>query len=112
MGNGETGRPPAGHPIHLEGCRSLFQVELVSPDYHPAVAWLTCLQTFTIPASTSSYPVLLTARYYACSQGPSTAGLHKCLEHDVSRPLPHGEYRARLYEFRPLGPAPRPSPST
>jgi hypothetical protein len=95
-----------GHAIHVAGCLTLFQVALVSDTYHPAVAWFTCLQTLTIRAGISSYPVTLSASYSECSQGRPRDGMKACLRNRRSPPLPAGVYRATLFQAGHIVPAP------
>jgi hypothetical protein len=45
-----------GRAIRVPGCGTLFQVALGSNKYQPTVAWLSCLQMFTIPIGESSSP--------------------------------------------------------
>jgi hypothetical protein len=96
-----------GHALRVPGCLTLFEVVLTSKTYRPAVAWLSCLQTITIPAGESSYPMTLQASYHACSQGPPQDGLQACLPDGGPPPLPPGDYHATLFQVRHLVPAPR-----
>jgi hypothetical protein len=89
-----------GHAIHAFGCLTLFQVALVSGTYHPAIAWLDCLQPFTIPAGHSTYPVSVAASYSQCSQGRPSSAMKVCLPDGHPPPLPAGVYRAVLFQAR------------
>ena len=95
-----------GHAIHTSGCLTLFQVALVSSNYHPATAWLDCLQSFTIPAGQSTYPVIVAASYSQCSQGRPSAAMKACLPDGHPPPLPAGVYRAVLFQARHVFAAP------
>ena len=83
-----------------------FQVLLISSTYHPDVGWLACLQTLTIPAGRSSYPVTVDASYSACSPGRPRDGFKACLHGEQPPPLPPGVYRATLFQDGHLIPAP------
>jgi hypothetical protein len=96
----------AGHTIRVPGCVTLFQVALVSSKYRPAVAWFTCLQTFTIPVGESSYPVTVEASYRECSPNRPQGGLRACLPNRHPPPLPPGDYHARLFQAGHLVPVP------
>jgi hypothetical protein len=96
-----------GHAIHASGCLTLFQVALTGKRYHPAVAWPTCLQPFTIPIGKSSYPVTVEASYRECSQGRPQADLRACLPGRRMPPLPPGDYHAVLYQVSHLVSVPR-----
>jgi|SRR5215470_430006 len=97
-----------GGAIHTSGCLSLFQVALVSSRYHPAIIWFACLQSFTIPAGQSRYPVTVAASYGQCGQaGPGDAA-KACLPGGHMPALPAGIYRAVLFQARHLVPAPPP----
>jgi hypothetical protein len=91
-----------GRPVHSAGCGTLFQVALTSRTYRPTVAWLTCLQFFTIPVGRSSYRVPVEASRTVCPQGSAHA-VRTC-------PLPPGDYQAVLFQIRQLVRAPRPVP--
>jgi hypothetical protein len=95
-----------GHAIRVSGCGTLFQVALVSHSYHPAVAWPTCVQTFTIPVGEVSYPVTVEARYLACTLARPHSGLRACLPGKGLPGLPAGPYNARLFQVGDLVPAP------
>jgi hypothetical protein len=95
-----------GRAIHVPGCWRLFQVALVSSKNRPTVAWLTCLQTFTIPAGQSSYPATVQASYSQCSPGRPRGGVRACLPGGRPPPLPPGDYRARLFQDGHLVPVP------
>jgi len=97
-----------GHVIHEWGCGSLFQVALTSSSYRPDVAWLTCLQSLTIPVGKTSYAVQVRATYLSCGQGLERAGTKPCLRGKQKMPpLPAGHYKAKLFmQVRKLGPAP------
>jgi hypothetical protein len=97
-----------GHAVHAAGCGDLFQVVLTSTTYRPQVAWLACLQSFTIPAGTSRYPVEVLAVYNACSRAPQHGGLRPCLPDGQAPPLPPGTYRAKLFQSGKLVQAPPP----
>jgi hypothetical protein len=93
-----------GRAVRTSGCLGLFQVALVSGRYHPSVAWLACLQFFTIPEGQSSYPVTVAATYLGCGQGgPGGAA---CLPGGHPPGLPPGTYRAVLFQAQRLFPAP------
>jgi len=96
-----------GRAIDAAGCLSLFQVALVGSSYDPPVAWFTCLQHFVIPAGRSSYRVTITASYGQCSQDRHSKSV-RCLPDGRPAPLPPGMYRAVLFQFRHLVPAPPP----
>ena len=91
-------RNNTGRAIHTSGCGMLFQVALASNSYHPGVAWLTCLQRFTIPVGVSSYRVTVAATYLVCGDRQSPA----CPPGGGMPPLPTGKYRARLFQSRHL----------
>ncbi len=95
-----------GHPIHTFGCVKLFQVVLTSSTYRPPVAWLTCLQRFTIPAGESRYPVTVSASYSRCRQGRPQHGLRACRPGGRMPPLPPGTYHAKLFQAGNLVPVP------
>lgn len=97
-----------GRAIHTSGCLTLFQVALVSSSYHPTIAWLDCLRSFTIPVGQSSYPVTIAASYGRCSQGRPSDSIKSCLPNGHLPPLPPGIYRAVLFQVRHLVPAPSP----
>ncbi len=97
-----------GRAIHTSGCLTLFQVALVSSTYHPAIAWLDCLQPFTIPIGQSSYPVTVAASYIQCGQGRPSGVIKACLPGGHPPPLPPGTYRAVLFQSRHLVPVPPP----
>lgn len=101
-----------GHVIHELGCGSLFQVALTSSTYHPDVAWLTCLQSLTIPVGKTRYAVQVRATYLSCGQGLERAGTKPCLRGKQKMPpLPAGHYKAKLFmQVRQLAPAPPPIP--
>lgn len=87
-----------GHAIHLHGCRSLFEVALVSSTYHPDVTTATCTQVFTIPVGKSSYAETVLATYLACNAGGPRGGLPACLPGKQKLPpLPPGNYHATLF---------------
>jgi hypothetical protein len=79
-----------GQSIRVPGCLTLFQVALASSKHHPAVAWPTCTQVFTIPIGKSSYPATVEASYSACSPGRPQGGLreHACPPGTRPRSLP------------------------
>lgn len=87
-----------GHAVHVFGCLTLFQVALASSTYHPAVAWLGCLQPFTIPVGESSYPVTVEASYSQCQAGRPQGAVRACLPDRRPPPLPPGDYRAKLFQ--------------
>jgi ribosomal 50S subunit-recycling heat shock protein len=91
-----------GRSVSTVACGSLFQVALSSKAYHPAVAWLTCVQSFTIPVGRSTYRVTVEARRSPCPQGSSHV-IKTC-------PLPPGDYHAVLFQLGHLVQAPRPMP--
>lgn len=93
-----------GQAVHLTGCSSLFQVVLGNADVRPDVAWLTCLEPFTIPVGATSYPVTVVARYLSC--GPEVPSLPCTDGHPPS--LPPGNYRAMLFQSADVAPAPAP----
>jgi hypothetical protein len=95
-----------GHAIRVAGCETLFQVVLVNNRYRPEVAWLTCLQWFTIPTGESRYRVTVGASYRACGQGRPEDGLKACLAGNRPPPLPPGEYHAKLFQISNVVPAP------
>jgi hypothetical protein len=97
-----------GRAIHASGCLTLFQVALESGSYHPTVAWFDCLQSFTIPAGQSSYPVTITASYLQCSPGGPGDSSKACLPGGRMPSLPPGVYRAVLFQVRHLVPGPSP----
>jgi hypothetical protein len=82
-----------GSALHATGCTSLFQVALGNDKISPSVAWLACLQTFTIPVGESSYPVTIDAFYSWCS----SASVPPCTDGHPP-PLPPGEYQAMLFQ--------------
>jgi hypothetical protein len=98
-----------GRVIHAGGCGTLFQVALVSAAYHPAIAWTTCYQGFTIPIGRSSYRVTVDAFYLHCIQHGRSKGVPRCMRHGMPS-LPLGSYRAVLFEAGHLIPAPRAIP--
>ena len=91
-----------GHSIRAAGCLSLFQVALTSSTYKPDMMWLTCLQRFTIPVGTSSYPVKVIASYNQCGEQPA----QKRCQADGPPPLPPGTYHAVLFQSSHLVPVP------
>jgi len=95
-----------GRAIRASGCLTLFQVALVSGRYHPAVPWLGCLQSFTIPRGRSSYPVTVAASYLGCGQAGPGSAAGACLPGGHPPALPAGVYRAALFQLRHLVPAP------
>jgi hypothetical protein len=95
-----------GHAIRVSGCGTLFQVALVSKTYQPAVAWLTCVQSFTIPVGEASYAVIVKASYLACSPGRRHRTLRACLPGKGPPGLPPGFYHARLFQAGQLLPVP------
>src|SRR6266567_4659725 len=97
-----------GRAIRASGCLTLFQVALAGSGYHPAIAWPACLQSFTIPAGQSSYPVTVAASYGQCSQGRPGDSVRACLPAGRPPALPPGIYRAVLFQVRRLIPVPRP----
>ncbi len=97
-----------GRAIRASGCLTLFQVALASSSYHPAIAWLDCLQSFTIPAGQSSYPVTVAASYGQCGPGGPGDAVKACLPGGQMPSLPPGIYRAVLFQVRHLVPAPPP----
>ncbi|HVB43175.1 MAG TPA: hypothetical protein VNF47_10775 [Streptosporangiaceae bacterium] len=97
-----------GRAIRTSGCLTLFQVALASSSYHPAIAWLDCLQSFTIPVGQSSYPVTVVASYGRCSQGRPSDAIKACLPGGHPPALPPGIYRAVLFHVRHLVPVPPP----
>jgi hypothetical protein len=99
-----------GHAIAVSGCDRLFQVALVSADYHPAVAWASCLRHFTIRIGQSSYPATITASYTDCYQGQPQGDLRPCLPGGAMPPLPAGDYQALLFQASYAVPAPPPIP--
>jgi hypothetical protein len=109
-GSSMTGRAVVdnntGHAIRAWGCLTLFQVALVSGTYQPAVAWLTCAQTFTIPAGESSYRVTVEASYLQCHQGRPQGTVRACLPGGQPPPLPPGDYHAVLFQAGHLVPVP------
>ncbi|HWC34026.1 MAG TPA: hypothetical protein VG650_04270 [Mycobacteriales bacterium] len=94
-----------GKPLHVSGCRGLFQVLLTSRTYHPLPLWLDCLQTFTIPTGRWSQRVQVDAAYNQCDQGRATAGVPKCAPSGTPA-LPPGQYVARVFEQTTLLPRP------
>ena len=95
-----------GHAIRVSGCGTLFQVALVSKTYQPAVAWLACVQSFTIPVGEASYLVTVKASYLACSPGLRHGTLRACLPGKGPPGLPPGLYYARLFQVCHLLPVP------
>jgi len=95
-----------GHPVRAWGCLTLFQIVLFSDTYRPTPVWATCLQSFTIPAGESSYPVTVDASYLQCAEHGPRGGLKGCLD-GKPPPLPPGTYRARFIQARHLFPEPQ-----
>jgi len=91
-----------GHAIRASGCVKLFQVLLTSSTYRPPVAWLGCLQRFTIPVGESRYSVTVWASYSQCSEGRPQHGLRACRPDGRMPPLPPGTYHAKLFQAHNL----------
>ncbi len=91
-----------GHPIHVLGCGSLFQVDLTSRGYRPAVGWPACLQRITIPVGHTRYRVTVESTYNQCGPGGRRDGLRACRPGGGMPSLPPGTYHARLFQVRPL----------
>jgi hypothetical protein len=89
-----------GQSVQTAGCGSFFQVALTSKTYHPTIPWLTCLQSFTIPAGQSRYRVTIEANRSVCPQD-SARDVMRC-------PLPPGDYHAVMFQLGHLVQAPRP----
>jgi hypothetical protein len=92
-----------GRALHVPGCWRLFQVALVSSTHRPAVAWLTCLQTFTIPAGQSSYPATVQASYSQCTPGRPRGGVRAAGGHPRFLPAittPGSSKTTISFEFR------------
>ena len=95
-----------GHALHASGCGGIFQVLLTSSSYHPDPAWATCLQSITIPAGSSTYPIKVEARYNICGNG---GGLRPCTGSGTPLLAP-GQYEATTFELGDVVPIPRPTP--
>ncbi len=93
-----------GHRLHVDGCGSPFAVALGNDKVKPKVAWLTCLQRFTIPDGWSSWPVEVSASYSMCGKGK---GLVPCENGQVPA-LPPGGYQAVLFQSSHVVPTPPP----
>jgi hypothetical protein len=87
-----------GRAIRVTGCGGIFQVLLTSGTYHPTVAWLACLQSFTIPIGQSSDPVRVDASYSECDPGRHSRSTPECLG-EGPPPLPPGWYKATTFEL-------------
>jgi len=95
-----------GHAKRVGGCGTLFQIALVSRTYRPQVAWLTCLQNFTIRPGRNIYRIPITATYLQCSQSRRPPpGQKACLRRGMP-PLPPGHYHAELFQSTRLFPSP------
>ena len=81
-----------GQAARASGCLSLFRVVLGNDKMKPEVAWPACLQSFTIPAGSSSYTVTVDASYSQCG-----GGTVRCV-HGRPPPLPPGDYLAMLFQ--------------
>jgi hypothetical protein len=97
-----------GHTVRVSGCQNLFAVALTSSTYRPAVAWLLCLQRFTIPVGETRYPVTVLATYLQCSEGGPRDGVIGCPPSGGMPPLPPGTYQARLFQAHKLVRVPPP----
>jgi len=82
-------RNDTGRPVTLPGCGTPVQVALANAHYRPSVRWEQCLQTFTIPVGSASYPVTLAGSDETCATPPAGG---QCPS------LPPGAYQARLYQ--------------
>ena len=94
-----------GHALHVAGCGSLFQLDLVGSTYQPAVNWPACLQEITIPVGTSSYRMTVTASYNQCDESGSQGTARACLPSGMP-PLAPGHYAAELFQSSHVLPAP------
>jgi hypothetical protein len=95
-----------GVALHGTGCGSLFAVALGNDQVQQTISRLDCLQDFTIPTGTSSYPVTVYATYLFCSEGPPPTAAPPCLPGSQMPPLPPGHYRATLDQQSTVVPAP------
>jgi hypothetical protein len=95
-----------GVALHATGCGSLFAVALGNDKVQQTISRLDCLQDFTIPTGTSSYPVTVYATYLFCSEGPPPTAEPACLPGSQMPPLPPGNYRATLDQQSTVVPAP------
>ena len=101
-------RNTTGTPVSVIGCGSLFQVVLSNDKVTPALGWLGCAQTFTIPVGTSKFPVVVAGSYVSCGEGgpgPSCVA-------GRPPPLPPGHYQARLYQNPVVALTPSPTKVT
>ncbi len=99
-----------GYPLHEHGCGSLFQVALGNDAIEPDVAFPSCLETFTVPVSKSSYPVTVRATYLGCG-GTPLGNNSACVTthgHTALPPLPPGQYEAKLFQSSNIVPIPPP----
>jgi hypothetical protein len=85
-----------GHPLHTDGCLQLFGIALRDNRAEQDPMQLDCLQRFTVPVGTSSYPISLSTSYSGCYAGPPAGGLQTCLSGSRIPPLPPGEYQVVL----------------
>ena len=92
--------------MHATGCGSLFAVALGNDKVQQTISRLDCLQDFTIPTGTSSYPITVYATYLFCSEGPPPTAEPACLPGSQMPPLPPGHYRATLDQQSTVVPAP------
>jgi len=97
-----------GRAIRTWGCGTLFVVALTSSTYQPAIPWLACLQSFTIPAGRTTYRLTIAASYYQCPVRDPQGAIKACGPDGQMPPLPPGDYRAILFQPRHLVQAPAP----
>ena len=101
-------RNTTGSPVSVIGCQSLFQVALGNDKVTPALGWLGCAQTFTIPVGTSKFAIVVAGSYVSCGEGrpgPSCVA-------GRPPPLPPGKYEARLYQNPVVALTPAPTKVT